>query len=280
MIDLHIHTILSDGTDSVEELLDKLEVKGIDTFAITDHDNISAYNQITNGMQDKIVARGLRYISGVELSCDFGNDTMHILAYNFKDTSSLEYLLDELQEKRLNRVRKRIEILENEFGITLTEDELYWIFSQNNPSKPHIAQVLINKGLSDNINSCIQKYMYHKVPNQKMDAIMVADTLHARNITFGIAHPLGGVGEKRIDVETFEHNVKIMKEHGISFLECYYSLYNAEERKLIKSVADKYGLKVSGGSDYHGLNKDVELGDLGENYAPNAQDISVLKLFN
>jgi len=277
MIDLHIHSILSDGTDLVKDLITKVKDNNIKIFSITDHDNIEAAKIINTDYRYYIEKMGLKYINGIEFSVGYNDNSMHILVYGYSvDDVFVNEYVNIIKNLRLDRIKKRIMALKNDFDIVLTNKELDWLFSQNNPSKPHIANILVDRGLATSISGAINKYLFHKFPETKINAIDLVKGLSKRNLQIGIAHGLGGVNEKRISYEEFENNVKVMKEAGITFLECYYSLYNEEEREFIRKIADKYNLKLSGGSDYHGLNKDVKLGNLGNDYNPCLEDLSIL----
>lgn len=278
MIDLHIHTINSDGTDTINELLNKISANNIKYFSITDHDNIKSYFEMQNYLY-KLTDQGIKYISGIEFSTDFENQSMHLLAYNYDNKiNAIESVLQKIKELRLNRIKLHLENLKNEYNIILEQSEIDWLYSQSNPSKPHIANILIKKGYGNTVLEVMQKYLSKKYHNQKLDAKDLVKELSKQGIHIGIAHPLGGVGETRITEQQCEYNVKTLKQYGIEFIECFYSLYNEEERALLINIAKKFDLKLSGGSDYHGKNKDVQIGDLGNNYNPDLKDFTILKL--
>jgi predicted metal-dependent phosphoesterase TrpH len=279
MIDLHIHTDLSDGTDTIPQLVQKVVDGGINVFTVTDHDNIIGNRIIDEKFLPLLAEKKINFLHGVELSTDFFGDYMHLLVFGFDlDNPVLAKIMDQINSLRLKRIEMRLDFLEKEFNIYFTDEEKTWLYSQNNPAKMHIAYILIQKGLAHDIGTAFDKYLYHKFPKTKLDGRMVAKELSDAGLVVGIAHPLGGNKERRLSAVEFEEKVKVMKDYGIRFLECYYSLYNEEERELIKSVADKYEMKLSGGSDYHGSNKTVELGDLGIGYQPKIQDFTVLDI--
>lgn len=278
MIDLHMHTINSDGTDTTAELIDKIIDNNIKYFSITDHDNIKSFYEMQDYLS-LLKSKKIQYISGIEFSTNLEGQSLHLLAYDYdSNINTIESILGKIKELRLNRVHAHLDNLKNEFKITLEQEELDWLFSQNNPSKPHIANILINKGYGDNVSEIIQKYLSKKYPNQKLEATTLVKQLSMQGVHIGIAHPLGGVGEPRISIEQCEKNIISLKECGIEFIECYYSLYNSEERAILRNLADKYDLKLSGGSDYHGKNKDVKLGDLGVEYIANLDDFTILNI--
>ena len=278
MIDLHMHSTMSDGSDTVEEIIEKLKQKNIKYFAITDHDNYESA-KILLEKKDQLELMGLKYTNGIELSIDFMGDSMHILVYDFDLNSPvLDGIIAKIFELRIARVKKRLEVLKDEFNIHLTDDEIKWLFDHRNPGKPHIAQILVNRGLAPTIHAAIQKYIYHEFNGVRLDAATVVKELSDNGYFVGIAHPLGGADEKRISVEKFMRNVDILSECGIKFLECYYSMYNEEERDLIRTIAGKYNLMLSGGSDSHRLNKTVILGAFGKDYVAKLEDLTVTRM--
>lgn len=280
MIDLHMHTIYSDGTDDLDSLIKKLEKNNIKIFSITDHDNFLSFIN----MKDKnlyLKQKGIRYISGMEISTDLEGESTHLLVYGYEEKlDTIQSIINELHELRLNRIRAHLSNLKLEFDIEFNKHQLDWLFSQPNPSKPHIANMLIDSGYGSNITDVIKKYLSKKYSHFKLDAKKVVKKLSECGLIVGLAHPLGGVGEKRISIDKFEHNVQLLKQCGLKFVECYYSLYNEHERTEIKNVAKKYSLSLSGGSDYHGKNKTVEIGGLGHNYDLNISDFTILNLIN
>lgn len=277
MIDLHIHSNLSDGTDTIEELLNKIAEKGIKTFSITDHDNIVASKEIEK-YQKFIDENQMNYITGVEFSTDCRGQKMHVLAYGYSNEPEVQELVEEVKKLRLDRVEQRVKNLKEKHNIVLTNEELQELWSYNNPSKPHIANILVRRNLAENVQEAISLFLNEKFSSKKLQAEYLVEKLNQAGVCVGIAHPLGGEGEKRISPEQFEENVLILKEKGIKFVECYYCLYNEEERKIIQQIAQKYNLALSGGSDYHGTNKAIGLGDLGKDYQPNKEDFTILNI--
>ena len=149
------------------------------------------------------------------------------------------------------------------WNINLTKEELDWLYSRRSVVKTHIANILVNRGLSDDNVSAMDKYLSGcKSGDTRFDGIEAINTIiHAGGIPVW-AHPLGGEGEKHLCKDEFLSQLKIMIKAGIQGLECYYSRYNLEEIEFLKKCAEENNLKVTGGSDYHGENKTVKFGSL------------------
>ncbi len=279
MIDLHQHSIFSDGTDSFDELLVKNKNAGVKVMSVTDHDNIESARCVAKMNKGNL---GIEYIHGVEFSTDYEGASVHILAYGYEaDDKSINELLNRAKQLRLQRVKKRIELLKLEFDIILDEASLNEILSSKNPGKPLIANVLIRLGYGDNITDVIKKYLYHKLPSKKLTSCEVLKTLKNSSAISVLAHPLGGIGEKRVERCVFEERLKAFVSFGLKGLECYYSLYTKEEQQYLVKIANTYSLLISGGSDYHGKNKDVNIGEmLNGGDAPTVENISLIKNVN
>ena len=263
-IDLHIHTKYSDGTDSEKKLLDKLRAEGIKYFSVTDHDTINGAMAVK-----KLVPKDMIFIPGIEFSC-FTSDRgkVHILGYNY-DENNKDFLMaiSEGQTKRKRKLEKRLEHLRKDHGIEFSDEDYKYIYSLTSVGKPHLAKLLIKYGYAAEKKEAIEKYIDDK--KNKND---ISDTrISSKEAVSGIlsaggipiwAHPLGGINEKRLNETEFDARLKLLIDKGIKGLECWYSLYNKNEVDFLINKADKNGLLISGGSDYHGKNKAVSLGEL------------------
>ena len=258
LIDLHIHTTASDGSDSPAELARK--VAGLRIFSVTDHDTIDGALQMEN-----LVPQGTVYIRGVEFSCVSPAGKCHILGYGYDPRHpALLAALEEGRTLRLVKLQRRLEALRAHFGIILTDDELSRLYSLNSPGKPHLGKILLDRGLAETLDGAIQTYLKIKVPGRdRIDAgraIAAIEKAGGRSVW---AHPLGGEGEKRLTPEKFEDQLQTLLAAGLKGMECHYSRYSREEIQFLRDRAAAHGLTVTGGSDYHGINKrDLELGML------------------
>lgn len=228
-------------------------------MALTDHDTIDGCKKVLNSS----TTYNISFIPGIEFSTQDKGESIHILAYGFDlDDPIIERLLKESIELRKKRVYERVSILEKDFAIHLTKEEIELINKSNNPNKVLLANILIKRGYSDNISDAIKKYLYHKMPESKLSTEYILKNLNKSTAISSYAHGLGGVGEKRVDKDMFEERLKRFVSYGLKALECYYSLYNKSEQKYLEELSTKYSLLRSGGSDYHGSVKDVKINEL------------------
>ena len=125
-IDLHMHSSVSDGTDSPAELLDKIRASGIRAFSVTDHDAVKQ-GRIIRGL----LKRGdPAFIPGAEFSCKDENGKYHILGYGFDpENEAITALVDRAHALRMKKVTARLEFLKTEFGFGFPEEEIARLLS-------------------------------------------------------------------------------------------------------------------------------------------------------
>lgn len=266
MIDLHMHSTFSDGTDSVEELLQNVRRSGITYFSLTDHDTIEGARAM-----EELVPDDMTFIRGIEFSSITDVGKCHILGYgcDWNNKGFLD-LLEEGNVKRRNKLEKRILFLHDEYGIDIEEEQLAKLRAMKSVGKPHLGNLLVAMGLSDNKDEAIEKYINPcKTESDRIDGRKVIKAILSSGGIPVWAHPLGGTGESEKTHEYVEKQLEVLMGAGIKGLECYYSRYTMAQVKLLVELAKKNGLYISGGSDYHGKNKTVMLGEL------NAEDVSV-----
>lgn len=258
-IDLHIHTTASDGSDSPALLLEKLRAAGIRVFSVTDHDTIDGALAM-----EALVPAELRFLRGVEFSCISPAGKCHILGYGYDPGHpKLLAALEEGRQLRLDKLRRRLEQLRAGFGIELTEAELAWLHSRNSPGKPHLAKILVDRGLAPDLRTAIRTYVTDVPGRDRIEASTAIAAIEAAGGLSVWAHPLGGEGERRLTPEKFENQLTTLLGFGIRGLECWYSRYCMEEVRFLEEKARAHGLTITGGSDYHGSAKqNLSLGQL------------------
>lgn len=260
IIDLHIHTTASDGSDTPGALAEKIAAAGLKLFSVTDHDTIDGALAMA-----PLVPRGVRYIPGVEFSCTDPTGKCHILGYGCDPAHpAFRAALEEGRQLRLEKMRLRVQRLEQDFGVVLTDAEADWLWSHNSPGKPHLAQILLKRGLADNKDDAFRRYLKSVPGRDRIDAKTAVEAINASGGFPVWAHPLGGEGQKRLSPEKFEGLLEVLIGCGIRGMECHYSRYSPVESAFLVSKARERGLTVTGGSDYHGTNKQgIDLGGLG-----------------
>ena len=253
--DLHIHSDYSDGSNRIDEFPVIMEDAGIDVFALTDHDTVEGCKALSDSTD---------FITGVELTSLCGNIKCHILGYGVDIYNrELNELIAQGKVLRRRKLETRIRYLEEVHGIKLTPEETDWLYSRRSVVKTHLANVLVRRGLASNNIEAMQKYLDAcKTENTRFDGKEAIETIIKAGGIPVWAHPLGGEGERHLTEEEFLPKLETMIGFGIRGLECYYSRYNFEEINFLVKCAERNDLLISGGSDYHGTNKDIPPGRL------------------
>ena len=258
-VDLHLHSRYSDGSDSVPQLVEKLIASGITTFSLTDHDTVRGIPELLQAATGRA-----RAITGVEFSCLDSGDPCHILAYGFSENDpNILALVEKGEAMRRKNFENRKTHLERTHGIIFTDEELTWLFSLPKIGKPHIARVLIARGLAKDTDEVIRRYLNGCKDNDlRLSAKEAVSSILASGAVPVWAHPLGGEGEDHLSEADFLSLASRLVSYGIKGMECYYSRYTENEIAFLLQKANDFHLAVSGGSDYHGENKTVLLGEL------------------
>lgn len=279
MIDLHIHTKFSDGTDDVDMIVDIVINKGITHFSITDHDNIDGVRALVSNrkLMDLLQKYGVRFFSGVEFSGLIDNDRIHLLAYNYDiNNSEIHDVVEIGRKRRHDKYLLRLEALAKQKGIVFSESSLREMELLDYIGNPIMSNYLVKDGVFNNRDDAMKTIKSLDIPNYEtnVDAnIIIPAILHAEGICVW-AHPLGGLNEPRITIAKVEEIVQKLIPLGLRGIECYYNLYNMEDIENLVKIANKYNLLISAGSDYHGKNKYAKIGEVANNCEFDAFDLA------
>lgn len=273
-IDLHAHTTASDGTLTPAELVALAKKNGLQAVAITDHDTV-------DGVQEALAAGeriGMEVIPGVEIGVDFKRE-MHILGY-FIDpqNSDLARSLALLREFRDQRNPRMVEKL-REMGFEITMDEVIGEADGKVIGRPHFASVMIKKGYVSDFNEAFDKYLgAGKAAYVKKDKMTPREGIKLITGAGGIpvlAHP------KYLEMQGDVNLEELLRElitYGLKGIEVYYTTHTPEETERYRYLAGRLGLRLTGGSDFHGNNKrDIKLGSGGGNLAIRYELLEKLK---
>lgn len=247
MIDLHIHTVYSDGTYTPEKVVCKAKELGLKAISITDHDTVSGLEEALS-VGKRI---GVEVVPGVEMSADAGEDEIHILGYYFdwKDSHFLSQL-EKFQTARARRNRKLIKKLES-LGMPINYHELKGLAPRGVIGRLHIARLMVKKGYVPSIRAAFEEWLNPGKPAyvEKMKVSpfeIIKSLLKVKGIPV-FAHPHLS---KRDDL------IPALVEAGLKGIEVYHSAHNGRVREHYLRIAQKYHLLVTGGSDCHGEAKD------------------------
>lgn len=260
-IDLHIHTTISDGTDRPEDLIQKVRDTGLDLFSVSDHDAIRGGSLMPDLLAGAEHAPA--FIRGVEFSCKDEKGKYHILGYGYDpEAPAINGAVQHGHALRMEKTQARLEFLTEEFGFVFPEEEIQELLARDNPGKPHIADLMIKHGYAENMTQAIREFIDKK--RFRSMHIRAEEAIRSILESGGIpvlAHPSYGDGDDLILGQEMEDRLRYLMEFGLAGVEAYYSGFTARMQEEILGLADKYSLYITAGSDYHGTNKLVELGD-------------------
>ena len=263
-IDLHMHTTVSDGSDTPEEIIRHVKETGIDLFAVTDHDAVKGC-----GIVKKALAAGdPEFVTGVEFSTKDELGKYHILGYNYDpESNSIIDTVELGHSLRMKKVTGRLDFLKEEFGFDFPEEEIQKLLKLDNPGKPHIGNLMVKYGYAENKDLAINEYinkLHYKTeyvrPEEAIKGILGAGGIPV------LAHPFYGSGDELILGEEIEERIKRLMGFGLKGVEAFYSGFSPKLTTDMLAIAERYDLYVTAGSDYHGTNKTVKLGDTGLDY--------------
>jgi len=260
-IDLHMHSTVSDGTDTPAQIYEKVAAKGIAIFSLSDHDAVKGSVELTR----MVTGGGIRFITGAEFSCRDSEGKYHILAYHYDpESEAINRIVERGHAIRMSKVVKRIELLKQEFGYVFSPEDIEALMSLDNPGKPHIANMMVKYGYAENKEQAIRDYIdklkYKKeylAPEEAIRGILDAGGIPV------LAHGPYGSGDELIIGDELKERIKRLVGFGLQGLEGFYSGYTHKLRDQVLAIARDHDLYVTAGSDYHGRNKLVELGDTG-----------------
>ena len=263
MIDLHLHSECSDGTDSVEVLIDNLIDAGVKTFALSDHDTAVGCRQVfeSENLKQKIKDAEMTFIPAIEISCVYKGRGVHILAYDIdpfsKEIMQIEQgMRDLLKEKDVFRFKAI-----KDAGYEFSKKSQEFLSTRVNVRDADIANCLVWDGYYETVRSAMRDFtMQIKYPKKYMfDAVEVLKLFSKTNAKLVWAHSIHGLCQKPLSFEQIEEWIVEFKQYGLCGLECYYSLYSKDEIDKLLELAKKHNLYITCGSDYHGKNKEVKI---------------------
>ncbi len=268
--DLHIHTVHSDGSFTVPEIIEMIINSNIGHFSITDHDSIEGCKDMLQYESRLRDGHCISFLNGVELSCIYKGMNMHILGYGFSmDNPKMLAAVNTVNNMRKRKLELLLEHLENKHGIKIPDERVKRLKETvKNIGKPHLVEILIEMGIGskDNVAEIYENYLDDlKTPNLKLDA---KEAISAIKSAFGfsvMAHPIELMNEYDLGYDDLDRIVGELKEIGLDCMEVYYSKHTKENRERYIEIAKKHGLMTTCGSDFHGSPKpNVKLGFIGE----------------
>lgn len=241
-IDLHVHTSASDGTLAPRQVVALAASVGVRFLGVADHDS-------TEGIAEAIEAAAslpVEIVPAVEINAEYARTELHILGY-YVDVNApgLQRILSRLRDGRVQRARAMVDRL-GALGLGIEWERVSALAGDGAVGRPHVAQALVEKGHADTVEQAFHRYIGRGRPGYvgrfKLSPPRAIEAIRAAGGLPVLAHPLSLMGV-----------VPDLARAGLAGLEAYYTGYSGQETHLLLELATKYGLLVTGGSDFHGL---------------------------
>lgn len=251
-IDLHTHSLASDGSDSPEQLAGKAAAAGLAAFALTDHDTVAGLAKA----QKAAAELGIEFVPGVEIAVRYDFDELHLVALWVNAASCA--LTAHLGALRAGRDERNSVILNklSELGLPLQMEEVRALAGGEAVGRPHIALAMKRKGYVYSRQDAFERYLGwgakayvpRALPTPEQGIRLLAES----GATVVLAHPclVPGMNRQRLNVLLGD-----LKDMGLSAVEVWHSSHDPNQTRLCRELAKRHNLLPSGGSDYHGVNK-------------------------
>jgi len=252
IIDLHSHTVCSDGSATPFELVALARSQGARAIAITDHDTVAGLDEGRQAAEHF----GIEFVDGIEISAEYSPGTMHILGYYINDKATvLPAKLEELRsarEKRNPEIASRLQSL----GLDISYEEVAQLAGNKVVGRPHFARLMVERGYAESIQDAFNRFL------AKGAAAYVEKGRLSPTDSIALIHAAGGVAVlahpyqlKLASIEDVERLIVELAQMGLDGIEAIYSRHSDQERSVYAEMAKRHGLLITGGSDYHGTYK-------------------------
>lgn len=251
LVDLHLHSSASDGTDQPHELVERAADAGVATMALVDHDvldGVPAAMEVAERL-------GIECIPGTELSVSHERFKLHLLVYFLEQASGP--LQDRLGWLREGRNARNVEIVANlnRLGYQITIEDVLAEAAGRSVGRPHIADALVTTGQfasrDDAFNTLLGDGGEAYVERDRLSAVNAVQLARASGSVPVIAHPY----TIKADRSEYATIFRDLTEAGLGGIEAHHSAHSPDLRHSLTLTAHKLGLAATGGSDYHGAGK-------------------------
>lgn len=258
MIDLHVHSLMSDGTYSPTQIAKLAHEIGLEAFALTDHDTISGDDEASVAAKQY----NIDFINGMEMSLTYDNHQIHVVAMGFDvNAAAFKDFYSDLRDKKESSIRRVVDYLAKN-GLDISIEKITPYKSGDGVDKYAILRYLIaEESAKGDIQFIWDNYIDPAYRNLKLSLVenpKAEDALSAIRNSGGVtalAHfhkKIGFAGYSRAEQEK---HIAYLHEMGLDGMEAYYPTYSDDDREFAHYLIEKYNLMPSGGTDFHGKNR-------------------------
>jgi len=251
-IDLHAHTSFSDGLLSPEELVERAIDRQLVAVAVTDHDTVDGVARAHTA-----AAHRIEVVPGIEISSMLPGLDLHILGFylDIEDAT----LLERLQRFRAERLERALAMVRrlSELGAPVDPEQVLALAGPGVVGRPHVAEALVRAGHVESLDAAFRRYLGARgeafVPRPAFRPEEALALIHAAGGVSSLAHPGAMVPDSLI-----EH----LAGEGLQGIEVWHPQHGATTVRRYRTLAARLGLLETGGSDFHGVGRSLDLGDI------------------
>jgi len=251
-VDLHAHTYFSDGTLSPEAVVALAMERGLAALSVTDHDSVEAFEPAR-----RAAGTALELVPGIELSSVLSGLDLHILGYYVDPWhDALQERLQVFQQERIERANSIVHRL-SDLGVELDPAEVVHLAGPGVVGRPHIALAMVQHGHVPNLEDAFRRYLGRSgqayVPRPSFTADEAIDLIHAAGGISALAHPGPLMPDSVIEQ---------LVSAGLRGIEVWHPQHGPAAVRRYRTLAARLGLLETGGSDFHGTHRSLDLGDI------------------
>lgn len=257
LIDLHTHSVASDGTGTPGQVVREAAQAGLDVVALTDHDTTSGWAAASAAAREV----GIDLLPGMEISCTYWGTSIHLLSYLHDPT--FEPLLEELEHARISRDSRARRIVDKLARVVplAWDDVAEQVSDGATVGRPHIADALVARGVVADRGEAFDRYLHNGSPfyasHYAIDVVEAIELVQAAGGVAVFAHPFAQSRGRIVD----ESVIAQMADAGLVGIEAHHPDHTPAQTRRALDAARRFGLLVTGSSDYHGDGKPNRLAE-------------------
>ncbi|WP_431807990.1 PHP domain-containing protein [Microbacterium paraoxydans] len=249
--DLHLHSNHSDGTESPAEVMRQVHAHGVRTAALTDHDRTSGWTEAG----DAAVALGMTFLPGMELSAKHEWRSVHVLGYLFDpEDVALRAETDRIRDDRIGRAERIVRNIGRDYDLHW-DDVVAQTTLDATVGRPHIADALVARGIVRDRTEAFDGILHPREgyyePHYAPDPLTAVRLITEAGGVAVIAHPVTAGRDRMMPVAYIERLIAA----GLGGFEVDHRENTAQGKRILRELAERHDLIVTGSSDYHGTGK-------------------------